>query len=126
MPRTISAGEALGHRRMRAGCQEEVIAFLAAADSPAPARRRWYREWCKATSSKCRGEDLDRVAPRARRGQQLDLLQGESSGRDAAHGGVTPQLGAEAPGSAAEKADNQDRLGAGRAVTAFTSGEDGI
>lgn len=63
MSRTISAGEALGHRLMRGSAKEEVIRFLAAADVPARTRRRWYREWCGATLSKLRAEDLDRVAP---------------------------------------------------------------
>lgn len=63
MSRTISAGEALGHRLMRGTAKEEVIKFLAASDVPARTRRRWYREWCGATLSKLRAEDLDRVAP---------------------------------------------------------------
>lgn len=52
MARTITAGEALGHRLMRAGAKEDVIKYLAAADVPPASRRRWYREWCRATLSK--------------------------------------------------------------------------
>lgn len=72
--KTISVGEALGHGRMRASCQSEVIAYLAAADVPAARRRRWYREWCRATFTKCRREDLARVAPGKPREIQLGLL----------------------------------------------------
>lgn len=75
MPRTISAGEALGHRRMRPGCKDEVIAYLASSDVPASTRRRWFREWCLATSSKVHNEDLARCAPpRKPKEQQLQLL----------------------------------------------------
>lgn len=71
----VTASQALGYARMYAHCKEEVIAYLAATDLPASRRRRWYREWCEATSSACRREDLDRVAPpRKPREQQLSLL----------------------------------------------------
>lgn len=75
MVELITASRALGEHRMRAGAKEEVIAYLAATDLPAARRRRWYREWCRATSSKIRREDLDRVAPPAKpREVQLGLL----------------------------------------------------
>ena len=63
MARTITAGEALGHRLMRASAKEDVIKLLGASDLPAAQRRRWYREWCRATLSKLRPEDVDRCAP---------------------------------------------------------------
>jgi len=72
--RTILAGEALGHRLMRAGAKEDVIKYLAAADVPAARRRRWYREWCRATLSKLRTEDLDRCAPGKPRVKQRGLF----------------------------------------------------
>lgn len=76
MPRTIPAGEALGHRLMRATAKEEVIAYLAAADVPPARRRRWYREWCGATCSKLENADLDRVAPAGTpKDKQLSLLE---------------------------------------------------
>lgn len=84
MARTITAGEALGHRLMRASCKEEVIQYLAAADVPAPNRRRWYREWCRATLSKCHAEDLDRCAPPARsRERNAELVFEDSPGHGA-------------------------------------------
>ena len=69
-----TASEALGARRMRAGCKDEVIEYLRASDLPAPMRRRWYREWCGATLTKVRIEDLHRVAPPAPREEQLELF----------------------------------------------------
>lgn len=74
MARTISAGEALGHRRMQPGAKEEVIAYLAAASVPVPQRRKWYREWCGATGVKVDRSDLDRVGTtRKPKGQQMGL-----------------------------------------------------
>lgn len=75
MGRTITPGEALGHRLMRPAAKEEVIAYLAASDVPASRQRRWYRDWCCATLTKLRQEDLARVAPpRKPREVQLGLL----------------------------------------------------
>lgn len=74
--RKIPVGEALGHRRMRPGCKEEVIAFLAASSDAPAARRRWYREWCGATLTKPRPEDLARVAPAPVTGEQLSFFWG--------------------------------------------------
>jgi hypothetical protein len=75
MGHKISAGEALGHRRMRGGAKEEVIVYLAASAVDASTRRRWYREWCRATLTKLRLDDLARVAPpRKPRETQLGLL----------------------------------------------------
>ena len=74
MPRTIMVGEALGHRMMRASAKEAVIKYLGASDVPASRRRRWYREWCGATSTKLDREDIDRVAPIQSREVQLWLL----------------------------------------------------
>lgn len=76
MSRTIPVGEAIGAARMRGSAKEDVIAYLAAADVPAADRRRWYREWCAATLTKFRREDLARVAPprKPREQQQLLLL----------------------------------------------------
>jgi len=73
MPKSVR--EALGDRRMRAGCKEEVIGYLSATDLPAAMRRRWYREWCKATYTSLRPEDLRRVAPGKPREVQLGLLE---------------------------------------------------
>lgn len=71
----ITASQALGFHRMHASQKEEVIQYLAACDVPAARRRRWYREWCRATFSKCRPEDLSRVAPPSKpREEQLGLL----------------------------------------------------
>lgn len=75
MPELVTASQALGYHRMHVAKKEEVIRYLAACDVPASRRRRWYREWCKATSSKCRPEDLDRCAPPKKpREVQLRLL----------------------------------------------------
>lgn len=75
MPELVTASQALDYHRMRAHCKEEVIAYLAACDVPGSRRRRWFREWCKATDSNCRSEDLARVAPWGKpREQQLGLL----------------------------------------------------
>lgn len=71
MSEKVSASQALGHRRMRAGAKEEVIAYLAATDLPGATRRRWFREWCKATHSSCLRDDIARVAPPAKPKEQL-------------------------------------------------------
>lgn len=74
MGEPINARAALGDRRMRAGCKEEVILYLAAADLRPGTRRNLYRAWCRATESKCRREDLARVAPGKPTEVQLGLL----------------------------------------------------
>lgn len=56
------------------GEKEGVIAYLAACDLEPPQRRRYYRAWCSATNTKCRREDLARVAPGKPREVQLGLL----------------------------------------------------
>jgi len=82
MGRKISAGEALGHRRMQAGAKDEVIAYLAASPQEAATRRRWYREWCAACCVKLERDDLVRVAPaRKPKERQLGLL--DDATRDA-------------------------------------------
>lgn len=75
MARTIFVFEALPPRLMRGRAKEDVIQYLAAAAGAGVLRRRWYREWCRATMSSCRPEDLARVAPpRKPREYQLGLL----------------------------------------------------
>jgi len=74
MTNVATPSEALGAHRLRADCKEEVIAYLAAAAIPPVARRKLYRAWCAATFSKCRREDLARVAPGKPREIQLSLL----------------------------------------------------
>lgn len=73
MTELVTARAALGDHRMRAAAKEEVIAYLAACDVAGGRRRRWYREWCRATASKCHQADLDRVAPSARRRTEVQL-----------------------------------------------------
>lgn len=74
MGELITARAALGDVMMRAARQQDVIAKLACMhDTPPSARRRWYREWCVATGSKCRRDELARVAPGLRKQQQLLL-----------------------------------------------------
>lgn len=76
----ISVSQAIGADRMRAHLRDEVIAYLAASDVQPSTRRRWWREWCRATDSKIRREDLDRVAsPRKPKERQLGLLTDEAS-----------------------------------------------
>lgn len=75
MSRTVTAREALGDRLMHAARKEEVIQYLAAADTSPASRRRLYKEWCGAMLLQVRHEDLARVAPpRKPRERQLGLL----------------------------------------------------
>lgn len=54
--------------------KERLIVYLAACDLVPPQRRRYYKAWCSATNTKCRREDLARVAPAKPRNIQLGLL----------------------------------------------------
>jgi len=124
MARTIFAGEALGYQRMRASAKKEVIQYLGAADVPGPMRRRWYREWCKATFTKLRLEDLQRVAPLKLQEQQLGLLV-ESPGRgEPLREPDTPSSRRKAGRSSSAKSRaGEIATGACTPATASTSGE---
>jgi hypothetical protein len=75
--RTMHVSDALPARLMVASRKRDVIAYLAASTHSPVQRRRWFREWCVATFTKCRREDLARVAPPTKpREEQLSLLEG--------------------------------------------------
>jgi len=124
MDRKIFAGEALGYSRMHAAQKEDVIQYLAAAANPAPMRRRWYREWCKATFTKLRPEDLSRVAPGKPKEQQLGLLD-ESSGRGEAQSELAelPPAALKQPKARVTPLAAKTAGAAGASRTASTSGE---
>lgn len=84
MSPSMSVFDILPAHLMRASAREEVLARLAGAPYPAPSRRRWWREWCCATQSSVRREELDRVAPARRvRDTQGDLFAALEAGAGA-------------------------------------------
>jgi len=124
MARTIFAGEALGHARMHAARKEDVIAYLAASDVPPATRRRWYREWCRATFTKLRPEELDRVAPRKAKEQQIGLLDDSPGRGEALREPDKPSTRCKAGrDSSAKSRAAETAAPAATGVTASTSGE---
>jgi hypothetical protein len=64
----------LGPNMLHARAKQTVIDQLAASSFDPVTRRRIYRQWCGATMTKVRLDDLNDVAPPQARPQQLSLL----------------------------------------------------
>jgi hypothetical protein len=74
MGTTVDLHKSLPAYLIRGAMKEDVIKYLAAADTSPISRRNLYRAWCAATFTKCRREDLYRVAPRRKREDQIPLI----------------------------------------------------